>query len=363
MSTSAAPADAIQTDALVIGAGPAGLFAVFQLGLLELHAEVVDALPAPGGQCAQLYADKPIYDIPGLVETTGAALTERLLQQIAPFRPGWHLGQLVTALRWDEATGRFTVTTDGGRRFAARSVFVAAGVGAFLPRSIKLDGLERHLGRQAFHHLSQAHGQPGTLAGRRVVVLGGEEPAVAAALTLIDGTGAPARVTLVHRRDDFRAPPGLLQALRQARDAGRIHVAIGQPQRLLDDGDTHTLRALVMDPPEGNALELPCDTLLILQGLSPRLGPLADWGLSLERKQLTVDAATFATSQPGIYAVGDIVHYPGKKKLILSAFHESTLAAHAAAHWLDPSRPTHLEYTTSSPRLQRLLGRSGDAKA
>ena len=365
MPAPAAPAastEPVQTDALVIGAGPAGLFTVFQLGLLELHAEVVDVLPTPGGQCAELYADKPIYDIPGLPETTGADLTQRLLRQIEPLQPGWHLGQLVTDLRWDEATRRFAVATDGGQRFAARSVFIAAGVGAFLPRSIRLDGLDRHLGRQAFHHLSQARRQPAALAGRQVLVLGGEEPAVAAALTLVDGADAPAGVTLVHRRDDFRAAPALLQGLRQAREGGRIQVAIGQPQHLLTAGGTGALQGLVIEPPDGAAIELPCDTLLILQGLSPRLGPIADWGLALERKQLAVDAATFATSQPGVYAVGDIVHYPGKKKLILSAFHEATLAAHAAAHWLEPSRPTHLEYTTSSPRLQRLLGRGGDAQ-
>ncbi|MBI5335360.1 MAG: NAD(P)/FAD-dependent oxidoreductase [Burkholderiales bacterium] len=389
MPAPAAPAastEPVQTDALVIGAGPAGLFAVFQLGLLELHAELVDVLPAPGGQCAELYADKPLYDIPGLVETTGADLTERLLRQIEPFKPGLHLGQLVTDLRWDEKRRRFDVTTDGGRRFAARCVFIAAGVGAFLPRAIKLDGLERHLGRQAFHHLSQAREHPGALAGRQVVILGGEEPAVAAALALIDGVDAPASVTLIHRRDDFRAPAPLLQRLAQARAAGRLHVAIGQPQALLDAAPpcddvpalaplsapdeaspsqpdaAPRLRALRLDPPDGGPIELPCDTLLILQGLSPRLGPIADWGLELERKQLAVDAATFATSQPGVHAVGDIVHYPGKKKLILSAFHEATLAAHAAAQWLDPSRPTHLEYTTSSPRLQRLLGRSGQAQ-
>lgn len=378
MSAPAAPAEPIQTDALVIGAGPAGLFTVFQLGLLELHAEVVDVLPAPGGQCAELYADKPIYDIPGLVETTGADLTQRLLWQIAPFQAGLHLGQLLTGLRWDAASRRFHAATDAGRRFSARCVFIAAGVGAFLPRPIRLAGLERQLGRQAFHHLSQT--APHHLAGRQVVILGGEEPAVAAALALIEGPHAPARVTLVHRRDDFRAPADLLHGLQQARAAGRLQVAVGQAQALLEgdrptgcgasdapaalDGDradpSHpapALRALLLDPPEGDAIELPCDTLLILQGLSPRLGPVADWGLALDRKQLAVDPATFVTSQPGIHAVGDVVHYPGKKKLILSAFHEATLAAHAAAHWLHPERAAHLEYTTSSPRLQRLLGR------
>lgn len=352
-----APPDAIATDALVIGAGPAGLFTVFQLGLLELRAQIVDVLPEPGGQCAELYADKPIYDIPGLPETTGADLTGRLLQQIAPFAPGWHLGQLVTSLRWDEPSQRFQAGTEHGPRLAARSVFIAAGVGAFLPRSVKLDGLDRHLGRQAFHHLALARQQPDALAGRQVVVVGGEEPAVAGGLALIEAADAPARVTLVHRRDDFRAPPALLQRLQQARDAGHLHVAIGQPQRLVQHAGTGALQALVIDPPAGEPMELACNTLLILQGLSPRLGPVADWGLALERKQLAVDPATFATSQPGVYAVGDIVHYPGKKKLILSAFHEATLAAHAAAQWLDPARPAHLEYTTSSPRLQRLLGR------
>jgi thioredoxin reductase (NADPH) len=361
VSAPAASDPPIQTDALVIGAGPAGLFAVFQLGLLERRAQIVDVLPAPGGQCVELYADKPIYDIPGLPQTTGADLTERLLQQIAPFSPGWHLGQLLSGLHWSEPAQRFEAATDTGQRFAARCVIVAAGVGAFLPRSLPLDGLAKHLGRCAFHHLSQARLQPGALAGRQVLVVGGDEAAVSGALALLDAAEPPARLTLIHRRDDFRAPPELLQRLQQARRDGRLHVAIGQPQRLVEHPATGALQALVIDPPAGDPAELACDTLLILQGLSPRLGPVADWGLALERRQLAVDTATFATSQPGVYAIGDIVHYPGKKKLILSAFHEATLAAHAAAHWLDPARPSHLEYTTSSPRLQRLLGRTPSA--
>jgi thioredoxin reductase (NADPH) len=341
----------IETDALVIGAGPVGLFAVFELGLLELKAQVVDALPHVGGQCAELYPDKPIYDIPGIPATTGQDLVERLQQQAAPFQPGMHLGQLLATLQ-READGRWRAVTDRGTAFLARVVVIAAGAGAFLPRSVALDGLDRHLGGQIAYRLNDAS----SLAGRQVLVLGDEDAALdqAIALAETDAAQRPARITLIHRREAFRASPATLERFQALRQQGALHFVAGQPAALVESADGR-LAALRITPPTGESLDLPADLMLIRMGLSPRLGPIHDWGLALERKQLLVDTATYQTAEPGLFAVGDIVTYPGKRKLLLSGFHEATLAAFAAAH-VRPGQPVHLQYTTTSPRLHQLLG-------
>ena len=338
------------TDAVVIGAGPVGLFQVFQLGLQGLRAHVVDALPFAGGQCAELYGDKPIYDIPGIAVCTGQELTERLLGQIRPFSPTFHLGQQVESVQ-AQAGGGFRIGTSGGTQLQARAVFLATGVGAFVPRALKLAGLQAHEGGQVRYRLDD----PAALAGQRVVVHGGDEPAVAQAIACATAPEAqrPARTTLQHRRDVFDAPPALLAQLQALRAAGRIGVTIGVPAAIAEEDGR--LAALTLTTPEGTALSLPLDLLLVRLGLVPRLGPIADWGLQLERKQLVVDTATFATSVPGIHAVGDAITYPGKRKLILSGFHEATLAAFGAAEWL-AGHKLPLEYTTSSERLHGLLG-------
>lgn len=342
----------IETDALVIGAGPVGLFAVFELGLLELKAQVVDALPHVGGQCAELYADKPIYDIPGIPATTGGELVQRLMQQAAPFCTGMHLGQLLATLQ-RAPDGRWHAATDQGTQFLARVVIIAAGAGAFLPRSIALDGLARHLGGQIAYRLDDA----ANLAGRQVLILGDEDAALEQAIALA-GLGEaqrPARITLVHRREAFRAEAATLAQFQALRQQGALHFMAGQPVALVEAADGR-LAALRITPPSGDALDLPADQLLIRMGLSPRLGPIHDWGLALERKQLVVDTASYQTAEPGLYAAGDIVTYPGKRKLLLSGFHEATLAAFAAAAHVRPGQPVHLQYTTTSPRLHQLLG-------
>ena len=347
----------IETDALVIGAGPVGLFQVFELGLLELSAQVVDALPHVGGQCAELYPDKPIFDIPGLPEVSGQDLVTRLQTQAAPFKPGLHLGHLVTSLHAN-GDGRWHVGTDQGTSFLARCVVIASGAGAFLPRSLVLDGLQDHLGRQALFWPPQ----PQALAGQTVVVLGDGDEALSQAIALAeDGPGRAAKVTLVHRRDTFRARPDLLDRFAQLRAAGALQFVAGQPTALVSagpaTGTASRLVALDLVAPDGNPLRLPLDTLLLRLGLSPRLGPLADWGLALERKQVPVNPATSQTSLPGVYAVGDISTYPGKRKLLLCGFHEATMAAYAAAEQIRPGGAGPLLYTTTSPRLHRLLGR------
>lgn len=350
------PADpgAIVTDAVIVGAGPAGLFAAFELGLLEVGAHLVDSLPEPGGQCIELYPDKPIYDIPGIAVCSGRELAQRLLEQLRPIGTPMHLGQLVIALaRRDD--GRFELATSAGLRLDAGIVIIAGGAGAFQPRKLKLDALERHEGTQVRYRLSDAS----TFAGRQVVVIGDDEVAIGAALRLADPAypQPPARVTLVHRRDSFRAPPTLLADWAAARAGGRAHFVAAQP--IGCEETAGRLTALTLVDAEGATLKLPADDLLVLLGLSPKLGPIADWGLAMEKRHVSVDPSNFQTSERGIFAIGDLIAYPGKKKLILCGFHEATLAAFAAAAIVHPGDQGPLQYTTTSTRLHRILGVAG----
>ena len=344
----------IETDALVIGAGPVGLFAVFELGLQGIAAQVVDVLDEPGGQCIELYPDKPIYDIPGLPRSTGRELTHNLLAQIAPFKPGFHFNQQVDTLE-RQADGRWLVGTQTNNQpaaqFLARSVIVAAGVGAFVPKELKVDGLSAFLGSQLFYRLKPAQ----TFAGRAVVVVGGEDAAVSAALALAQPGPDQARsVTLLHRRDVLQASDADLDTFNALRAVGQIQFLAGQVTGL--QTQSARLTGITINTPEDQTLLLPLERLLVCQGISPKLGPVAQWGLAMERKQLTVDTATFATSERGIFAIGDVVTYPGKKKLIVSGFHEATLAAFAVAALIDPDASGVLQYTTSSALLQQRLG-------
>jgi len=340
---------AVETDALIIGAGPAGLFQAFQLGLQGLAAHLVDALPHAGGQCYQLYGHKPIYDIPGIPVCSGLELVQRLEQQIAPMQVPRHLGQQVQSLE-PMADGRWQIDTTAGTRFQARTVFIAAGVGAFVPKALKVPGAELLHPEQLVYHPQRLD----LAAGREVLVYGGDEDAVAAAIACATEGGMRASKTyLMHRRDAFSAEPAQLEQLQQLRESGAVEVVIGQITEVLQqDG---RLQAVQWMDGEGDEHPLPLELLLVYLGISPRLGPLTDWGLALERKQLLVDPATLATSAPGIYAIGDIVSYPGKKRLILCAFHEATMAAFAAAEYLQGSKPL-LEYTTTSARLHAILG-------
>lgn len=339
----------IDTDALIVGAGPTALFLAFQLGLQEISAQLVDSLPAVGGQCIELYADKPIYDIPGTPVCTGRELVEQLMLQAAPMRPTFHLSQQVTHLETLDH-GRFAVQTTAGLQFHARTVFIAAGVGAFMPRQLQVDGVADHLGRQIVHS-----GEPmPPLAGLQVVVLGDGDEAIECALAAAE---AAARVTLIHRREAFNAAPQTVARLRAAMAAGQVQFMAGQVVGLTSAAGA--LTHLQVATPDGSTVALPADQVAVRWGLSPKLGPIADWGLTLQRKQVVVDPSTFETSVPSVYAVGDINTYPGKKKLIVCGFHEATLAAFAASARLHPDRPPHLEYTTTSARLHRLLGVAG----
>ena len=331
----------VETDALIIGAGPVGLFQAFQLGLLEISCHIVDALPRAGGQCVELYGDKPIYDIPGTPLTTGRGLAESLLQQIAPFKPQFHFGeQIATLARQDD--GRLLLATSRGSSFLAKTVFIAAGVGAFVPKRIAVEGIERLEGTRLFYH-------PDTLdrfAGLSLIVHGGDEAALDTALAL-----APLakKVTLLHRRDVFQADEATVRTLRERIAAGAIHLQIGQP---VGFDDTQ----LQVATPDAQTVALPFDALIGCLGISPRLGPVAEWGLALERKQVPVDTEKFETRERGVFAVGDINTYPGKKKLIVCGFHEATLAAWGATAIVFPDKAIPLQYTTTSTRLHTLLG-------
>jgi thioredoxin reductase (NADPH) len=348
-----APQLPIDADVVVIGAGPVGLFQVFQLGLQALHCHVVDALPLPGGQCAELYPDKPIYDIPALPRCTGAELVARLLQQVEPFTPVFHLGQEVEALTAD-ADGRYTLRTARGTVLRAATVVIAAGVGAFTPRRLKLPGLDELRDGQPRYGapIAAASDESDPSAAGAVLIHGGDDRALGWAMDLAARGSA---VTLLHRRAVYTAAPERVARFEQAVSERRITRCVGQPVRAVADAQGRLVGLDWLDS-NGLAHHQPVQRLHVSLGLSPRLGPLADWGLALERKQVGVDPATFATALAGVYAVGDINHYPGKLKLIVCGFHEATLAAWAIARRLAPDAPHHLEYTTSSARLQQLLG-------
>jgi thioredoxin reductase (NADPH) len=334
------------TDAVIVGAGPIGLFQVFELGLLGLKAEVIDSLPRIGGQCAELYPDKPIYDIPGIPVCTASELIERLSEQIRPFNAGFHLGQEVTevTLRPD---GRFEVVTSRGLRFDAGAVVIAAGVGSFQPRRLGLEGAERHEG-SGIHYSVKDRAR---FEGKDLVILGGGDSALDWTLELVERARS---LVLIHRRSEFRAAPVSVERMHALRDAGRIDYIEGQVQSLVEaEGELRGLRVASRD---GITRTVALDHLLVFWGLHPKLGPIAEWGLELHRRTVVVDTVRFRTSVPGIFAVGDINEYPGKKKLILSGFHEAALAAFGIREHLSPGEKVHLQYTTTSPLLQRRLG-------
>lgn len=344
----------LETDALVVGAGPAGLFQVFQLGLLEFRAHVVDALPHAGGQCVELYADKPIYDIPSVPVCTGRELTDNLLKQIEPMRAQFHFDQIVTEIA-RQADGRFLVKTSKSAAFLAKAIFIAGGVGAFQPKTLKVEGLDAFNGNQVAYQVADAS----IYADQRVVIVGDNDTALDWALSLCaaNDAGYPhkaASVTVVHRRDAFSATPDTVARFRAMVAAGALAFVAGQITGIESAADR--LGGVQISQPDASLKSLALDQLLVLQGLSPKLGPIADWGLAMERRQLVVNTEAFATSEPGIFAVGDINTYPGKKKLILCAFHECVLAAFGAAAYLYPDRKALLEYTTTSSRLHKVLG-------
>ncbi len=340
----------IETDAVIVGAGPVGLFQVFELGLLEVKAHVIDSLNYPGGQCVELYPDKPIYDIPAVPVCTGQELTNNLLTQIKPFGATFHYGQEVTTVQ-KQPDGRFAVETSKGTRFLTKTIFIAAGVGAFQPRTLKVEGIEAFEGSQLFYSVKN----PAAFAGKNLLVVGGGDSALDWALEFVKDTPHKAdSVTLLHRRDGFNAAPANVAKMRELCEAYEMQFIVGQITGYVAEGGR--LTGAKVTGADGVTRVVPMDILLAFFGLSPKLGPIAQWGLDIERKQLKVDTEKFSTSEPGIFAVGDINVYPGKKKLILSGFHECALAAFGAMPVIFPEKKVFLQYTTTSPKLHKVLG-------
>jgi thioredoxin reductase (NADPH) len=312
---------------------------------------VIDSLAYPGGQPIELYPDKPIYDIPAIPVCTGKELTDALLKQIEPFGATFHLGQTVTQVQRQD-DGRFFVETSKGTQLLTKTLFIAAGVGAFEPRTLKVEGLERFDGSQLFYRVKN----PADFAGKNLLIVGGGDSALDWTLQFAaDGAHRAESVILVHRRDGFKAAPASVAKMRELCEAYEMQFIVGQVTGF-DEREGRLVGAKVTGG-DGVTRVVPTDALLVFFGLSPKLGPIAEWGLQIERKQLVVDTEKFSTSIPGIFAVGDINTYPGKKKLILSGFHECALAAFAAAALIFPEKgKIHLQYTTTSPKLHKVLG-------
>ncbi len=344
-SAAAAAAAPIETDAVIIGAGPVGLFAVFELGLVDVKAHVVDILDKAGGQCAELYPEKPIYDIPALPLVTGQELTERLLEQIAPFGAVLHLGERIDVLERlpDE---RFRLRTDAGTEFICKVVVIAAGGGSFTPKRPPLAGIEAFEGTSVLYSVRRME----TLKGKRVLIVGGGDSALDWTLSL---QPLAASITLLHRRDDFRAAPHSVEKMRKLVETGDVRLMIGQVTAL--HGSGNQLEGATVNTKNGEE-KIDVDVMLPFFGLTMKLGPVADWGLQLNENLIPVDTEKFETSEKGIFAVGDINTYPGKLKLILSGFHEVALMAQQAYKYVYPGKKLLFQYTTSSSSLQKKLG-------
>ncbi|MEL6871133.1 MAG: NAD(P)/FAD-dependent oxidoreductase [Pseudomonadota bacterium] len=337
----------IQTDVVIVGAGPCGLFQVFELGLLGLKAHVVDSIRQPGGQCTELYPDKPIYDIPAVPVCTGEELTDNLLKQIEPFGATLHLGEEVTELKRTD-DDRFHVTTSNGTEFDAGAIVIAAGVGSFQPRQIRAENVADFEESSIRYRVRN----PEQYAGKRLAIFGGGDSALDWVLALHP---IAEHITLVHRRDEYRAVDASVDKMRALVAAGDMDL-IENAKATAFHGSDGQIASIDLKTKAGDEHTIEADFALVFFGLAPKLGPIADWGLDINRKTINVDTEKFETSEPGIYAVGDINFYPGKKKLILSGFHEAALAAFAIKSRLEPGKKVHLQYTTTSPVMHERLG-------
>ncbi len=336
----------IKTDVLIIGAGPCGLFAVFELGLLDMKVHVVDILDKIGGQCAELYPEKPIYDIPGIPMVTGHGLTEALMEQIKPFHPTFHLNEMIESV---EKIGDplFRITTDAGKVFECKVVVIAAGGGSFQPKRPPVPGIEAYEGTSVFYAVRKME----QFRDKNLLIVGGGDSALDWTLNLHP---IARRVTLLHRRDDFRAAPHSVERMRALVAAGKMDLRLGQITAL--EGDNAQLTGAQVKGNDNAQVRIECDTILPFFGLTMKLGPVANWGVRLENNLVPVDTEAFESNVPGIFAIGDINTYPGKLKLILSGFHEGALMAQKAHHYVYPDKRLVFQYTTSSSSLQKKLG-------
>ncbi|HAO40389.1 MAG: thioredoxin reductase (NADPH) [Afipia broomeae] len=338
--------DTIKTDVLIIGAGPCGLFAVFELGLLDMKVHLVDILDKLGGQCAELYPEKPIYDIPAIPMVTGQGLTDALMEQIKPFNPTFHLNEMVETI---EKIGDplFRVTTDAGQVFETKVVVISAGGGSFQPKRPPVPGIEAYEGTSVFYAVRKME----QFRGKDLLIVGGGDSALDWVLNL---QPIARRVTLLHRRDDFRAAPHSVDQMRKLVAAGKMDLKLGQVTAL--EGENGMLSGAMVKGTDNETFKIDCNTMLPFFGLTMKLGPVANWGVKLENNLVPVDTEAFETNVPGIFAIGDINTYPGKLKLILSGFHEGALMAQKASRYVFPDKRVVFQYTTSSSSLQKKLG-------
>ena len=336
----------IRTDALIVGAGPVGLFAVFELGLLDIKAHLVDILDKVGGQCAELYPEKPIYDIPAIPVISGQGLSDALMEQIKPFGPTYHLGEMVESIERIGNPG-FRVTTDRGKVFECKVLVIGAGGGSFQPKRPPINGIEPYEGKSVFYAVRRME----DFRGKRLLIVGGGDSALDWTLNL---QPIASRLTLLHRRDDFRAAPDSVNKMRALVASGAMDLKIGQVTELA--GQDGMLSAAAIKGSDGEVTTLEHDIMLPFFGLTMKLGPVANWGLELKDNLIPVETSAFETSEPGIFAVGDINCYPGKLKLILSGFHEAALMAQKAHRYVYPDKRLVFQYTTSSTSLQKKLG-------
>jgi thioredoxin reductase (NADPH) len=338
--------DAISTDVVIIGAGPVGLFAVFELGLNDMKCHLIDILDKPGGQCAELYPEKPIYDIPALPIVTGHGLTEALMKQIEPFNPVFHFNQMAESLTKTE-DGKWRVVTDAGTVLEATVLVIAAGGGSFVPKKPPIKGIEEYEAKSVFYSVRRME----TFRDRHIVIAGGGDSALDWTLNL---QPLAAKLTLIHRRDEFRAAPDSVNKMRELVAEGKIDLKIGQIVHL--NGAGGQIESVTLKPESGHNENIACDSLLPFYGLTMKLGPVANFGINLHQNLIPVDTEKFESDVPTIFAIGDINSYPGKLKLILSGFHEAALMAQQAFHYVHPNRKLRFQYTTSSSDLQTKLG-------
>ena len=342
-----------KTDVIIIGAGPVGLFAVFELGLLDMKAHLVDILDRPGGQCAELYPEKPIYDIPGFPVVTGQELTDNLMEQIAPFSPTFHLQQMAVALEKLE-NGHWQLTTDIGTKIEAPVIVIAAGGGSFMPKKPNIPELQEYEGTSVFYSVREME----KFKGRNILIAGGGDSALDWTLNL---QPLAHKVSLVHRRSEFRAAPDSVSKMMKLVGEEKMDFHVGNITEL--HGINGHLNAVTITPKGGEPYKIDCNTLLPFYGLTMKLGPIADFGLNLHENLIPVDTEKFETSTPGIFSIGDINTYPGKLKLILSGFHEGALMAQQAFRYVYPDKKLRFQYTTSSTSLQQKLGVDEDKAA
>jgi thioredoxin reductase (NADPH) len=338
--------DPIKTDVLIIGAGPVGLFAVFELGLLDIKCHLVDILDKVGGQCAELYPEKPIYDIPAIPKISAQGLVDQLMEQIKPFNPTFHLGEMVESI---ERIGNpaFSVKTDAGKTFECKIVVIAAGGGSFQPKRPPMPGIEAYEGTSVHYAVRKMD----AFRGKKILIVGGGDSALDWTLNL-----APiaSHLTLLHRRAEFRAAPDSVNKMMALVNDGKIDFVQGQVTGL--EGANGQLTAANVKRNDGSTFHITCDAMLPFFGLTMKLGPVANWGLNLDEDLIPVNTADFETSEPGIFAIGDINTYPGKLKLILSGFHEVALMSQKAHRYVYPDKKLTFQYTTSSSSLQKKLG-------